>query len=112
MGRATFARPPREAEHQCIARDANEAIERSHIAPPLREARRTLRCECGDAQSVLDGHLLLPSAAKLAPSDGSSSRTPPAGSLGGASSHLHETQRATAIAATEPDARSGNRRQA
>jgi hypothetical protein len=51
--KSTFAEPPREAGRQCVARDANEAIERSNITSPLHEARRALRCECGDAACLV-----------------------------------------------------------
>ena len=39
---------PREAELQCIARDENEAVERSNGALEAGAARAPLRCECGD----------------------------------------------------------------
>jgi hypothetical protein len=39
---------PREAEQQCLIRDANEAAELSNAALKQGLARLALRCECGD----------------------------------------------------------------
>jgi hypothetical protein len=38
----------READQQCLIRDANEAIERLNIRLRTGAARLELRCECGD----------------------------------------------------------------
>ena len=38
----------REAEQQCLVRDANEAAELLNVALILETERRELRCECGD----------------------------------------------------------------
>jgi hypothetical protein len=52
MGRRSprpgFSCPPREAEQQCLVRDANEAISLSHVALAAGAERLALRCECGD----------------------------------------------------------------
>jgi hypothetical protein len=42
------ARAPREAEQQCVVRDANEAAERLNVALAADAVRAALRCECGD----------------------------------------------------------------
>jgi hypothetical protein len=42
------ARAPREAEQQCLVRDANEAAERLNLALAADAVRAALRCECGD----------------------------------------------------------------
>ena len=42
------ARAPREAEQQCLVREANEAAERLNAALTASAARAALRCECGD----------------------------------------------------------------
>ena len=39
---------PREAEMQCIAREENEAAERSNGALAIGAERKALQCECGD----------------------------------------------------------------
>jgi hypothetical protein len=39
---------PREAEQQCLMRDANETVQRLQVAAPQDAARLALRCECGD----------------------------------------------------------------
>jgi hypothetical protein len=41
-------RASREADQQCLIRDANEAIERLNIKLMTGAARLELRCECGD----------------------------------------------------------------
>jgi len=41
-------RASREADQQCLIRDANEAIERLNIKLKTDAARLELRCECGD----------------------------------------------------------------
>jgi hypothetical protein len=38
----------REAEQQCLVRDANEAAELLNVALIMEAKRRDLRCECGD----------------------------------------------------------------
>jgi len=38
----------REAEQQCLVRDANEAAELLNVALIMETKRRELRCECGD----------------------------------------------------------------
>ncbi len=38
----------REAEQQCLVRDANEAAELLNVALIMETKRRDLRCECGD----------------------------------------------------------------
>ena len=38
----------REAEQQCLVRDANEAAELLNVALTMEPKRRALRCECGD----------------------------------------------------------------
>ena len=38
----------REAEQQCLVRDANEAAELLNVALIMETERRELRCECGD----------------------------------------------------------------
>jgi hypothetical protein len=39
---------PRDAEQQCLARDANEAVELVNVALTHGAPRGSLRCECGD----------------------------------------------------------------
>jgi hypothetical protein len=41
-------RTSREADQQCLIRDANEAIERLNLRLTPGDARLELRCECGD----------------------------------------------------------------
>jgi hypothetical protein len=41
-------RAPREADQQCLVREANEAVERVNAARAATTARTPLRCECGD----------------------------------------------------------------
>jgi hypothetical protein len=41
-------RASREADQQCLIRDANEAIERLNLRLTTGTARLELRCECGD----------------------------------------------------------------
>jgi len=42
------SRASREADQQCLIRDANEAIERLNLRLATGAARLELRCECGD----------------------------------------------------------------
>jgi hypothetical protein len=44
----TSRRASREAEQQCLIRDANEAIERLNVRLTTGVVRLELRCECGD----------------------------------------------------------------
>src|SRR3954471_18707915 len=48
------AHAPREAEQQCVVREANEAVSllRRTPGPGAQAQRLTLRCECGDAGCV------------------------------------------------------------
>lgn len=39
---------PREAEHHCLVRDANEEVERVNVGLIRGDERVALRCECGD----------------------------------------------------------------
>jgi hypothetical protein len=41
-------RVSREGDHQCLIRDANEAIERLNVKLNTDAVRLELRCECGD----------------------------------------------------------------
>ena len=55
MGRRTkpgVAQAPREAERQCVVREANEASSIVHEALAAGAERLALRCECGDAGCV------------------------------------------------------------
>lgn len=57
MGRRIIRKPrvvhaPREAEQQCVVREANEAISVIHVALAAGAERLALRCECGDAGCV------------------------------------------------------------
>ena len=49
IARPIISGAPREAEQQCLIRDANEAIELLNVALVAGAARLALRCECGDA---------------------------------------------------------------
>ena len=46
--RPMISRVPREAEQQCLIRDANEATEVLNVALVEGGVRLALRCECGD----------------------------------------------------------------
>jgi hypothetical protein len=46
------AHGPREAEQQCVVREANEAISVLQVALAAGAERLALRCECGDAGCV------------------------------------------------------------
>lgn len=48
FARPGFSRAPREAEQQCLTRDANEATELLNGAAATGAARLALRCECGN----------------------------------------------------------------
>jgi hypothetical protein len=45
-------RGSREADQQCLIRDANEAIERLNASRPSDLVRLALRCECGDPECL------------------------------------------------------------
>jgi hypothetical protein len=42
----------READQQCLVRDANEAIERLNLRLTIGATPLELRCECGDAECL------------------------------------------------------------
>jgi hypothetical protein len=55
MGRNVPGRDPRtsrEADQQCLIRDANEAIERLNTRLTTGATRLELRCECGDPECL------------------------------------------------------------
>ena len=46
----------REAEQQCLVRDANEAAELLNVDLIMETKRRDLRCECGDGACATAPH--------------------------------------------------------
>jgi hypothetical protein len=53
IAKVLVAHAPREAEQQCVVRDANEAVVSViHVALATAAERLALRCECGDAGCV------------------------------------------------------------